>query len=373
MMTKHALNVTGRAGKYMGNLIKILFVLFVSAAFNFMPAQAQERTVSLPSHEISIRDALREIESQTGYRFALGHSNFDLSRVVTLAGSEDTVGSILGQLLKESNRTYRMGSDGQILIIPVRVEPQEEKRMVVVRFDWSRSYSDADFIRDLEEARQSAGRPEFVEKAPETITEITLIPDSVFHYLPRQLSHDMNSGDWWLIDADAPNHIAVKTNLLYGAVALAANLSAEIGVGRKTTFELAYGVNNWNKYNDDNRKKIHWYVRPEFRYWTCNRFEGHFFGVHGFYWQYNVSQHYVPGMFERDFQYEGNAFGLGLTYGYHLPISKNWGVEFSAGLGIAFMKYDKYECARCGDIIGNFNKTYFGLTGLAVKIVYLIK
>lgn len=373
MMTKPALNGAAAAGKHMGDRIKILFVLFVCASFGFKPVQAQERTVSLPSHEISIRDALHEIEGQTGYRFALGHSNFDLSRVVTLESSEDTVSSVLDQLLKESNRTYRMGSDGQILIIPVRVEPQEEKKMVVVRFDWSRSYSDADFIRDLEEARQFAGRPEFAQKAPEIITEVTLVPDSVFYYSPRTLEHNLDSGDWWLIDADAPNHIAVKTNLLYGAAALAANLSAEIGVGRRTTFELAYGVNNWNKYNEDNRKKIHWYVRPELRYWTCNRFEGHFFGAHGFYWQYNVSRYDVPGMFEREFQYEGNAFGLGLTYGYHLPLSKSWGVEFSAGLGVAFMKYDKYECARCGDMIGNFNKTYFGLTGLAVKIVYLIK
>ena len=372
MMTK-PLNVTRPAGKYMGNLIKILLALLVCTALGFSSAQAQDRTVSLSSHEISIRDALREIETQTGYRFALGHSNFDMSRIVTLTDSNDTVRSILGQLLKESNRTYRMGSDGQILIIPVHVEPQEENKMVVVRFDWSRSYGDADFIRDLEEMREASAKQVLPERLPETITEVTLVPDSVFHYSPRVLTHDLNSGDWWRMDNDAPNHVAIKTTVLYGAVALAANLSAEIGVGSKTSFELAYGMNNWNKYNDDNRKKIHWYVRPEFRYWTCNRFEGHFFGVHGFYWQYNVSRYHVPGMFEREFQYEGNALGLGLTYGYSLPLSKNWGVEFSAGLGLAFMKYDKYECARCGDIIGNYNKTYFGLTGLAVKIVYLIK
>lgn len=373
-MEKMILRGVATPRKYMRNLTKTLLVLLACAPFCFATAGAQQRTVSLSSKEISIKDALHEIETQTDYRFALGHSNFDLSRLVRLNDSEDTVNSILEQLLRDSNRTFRSGSDGQILIMPLRVEQEEEKKMVVVKFDWTRSYSDEDFIRDLEEsAARPSKNPELTTRIPETVTEVTLVPDSVFHYSPRSIEHDLESGAWWLIDEDPRNHIAIKTNVLYGAAALAANLSAEIGVGRKMTFELAYGVNNWNKYNDDNSKKIHWYVRPELRYWTCSRFDGHFFGVHGFYWQYNVSRHYVPGMFEREFQYEGNAFGLGLTYGYHLPLSKNWGVEFSAGLGVALMKYDKYECARCGDLVGNYNKTYFGLTGLAVKLVYLIK
>lgn len=364
-----------RLKKHTGNLIRI-FVLSVCATLFAGNAFGQSQTVTLSSREISVRDALQQIEAQTGYRFALGHSNFDTSRTVTLTSARGTVRNILTELLRGSNRTFRMGSENQILIVPVRMVPAEEKEMPVVRFDWSQSYGDDDFMRDMEEDRRRENllRGELSGGSRESKVEITLVPDSVFHYGRSSISHDfgVNAG-WKPLGGKAGNHIAVKTNILYGALALAPNLSAETGVGPKTSFELAYGLNLWNRYNDDNRKKIHWYVRPEFRYWTCSRFDGHFFGIHAFYWQYNVSRYNVPGMFDKEFQYEGNAFGAGITYGYHLPLAERWGVEFSLGLGVAFMKYDKYECARCGDFTGNFNKTYFGPTGLSVKLVYLIK
>ena len=348
-----------------------LFALLL--AVSAVPALGQEREVTLSGRTISIRDALREIEDKTDYLFSLGHSNFDMSNVVELADNHATVKEILDQLLEGTGRTYRMDGATQILIIPARMDKQEESRMVILPFDWSKSYKDSDFERDAREdsLRRAGGRE------PRTRTEVTVTADSAFTYPSRTLPLNIGRGTSWtaVSYATKSNILTIKTNLLHGALALAPNIGLETGIGPNTSIELTTGINLWNrKSSDDNNKKlIHSYLRPEFRYWLCDRFDGHFFGLNAFYWQYNVSQHEIPMMFEKEYQYEGHAFGAGVSYGYHLMLGRRWGLEFNAGVGVAFMKYDKYECARCGDLIDNYNKTYFGPTSLGIKLVYVIK
>lgn len=335
---------------------------------------AQERTVTLSGRVMSIRDVLREIEEQTDYRFTFGHSNFDINNIVELTDSRASVKAILAELLEGTDRTYRMESSTQILFIPVMMEKQERSGMVVLPFDWSKSYSDSDFERDVAE---SLLRREGTGGQDRKRVEVTVEADSVFHYSSREVSLQIGRNGRWLPVSygSKGNFIAVKTNILHTALALAPNIALELATGAKTTLDISSGLNLWNRKgsDDDNRKLIHTYVRPEFRYWTCGRFGGHFFGVNAFYWQYNVSGHKVPWMFESKYQYEGNAFGAGMSYGYHWMLGRRWGVEFNAGVGVAFMKYDKFECARCGDFIDRHSKTYFGPTSLGIKLVYIIK
>ncbi len=78
---------------------------------------------------------------------------------------------------------------------------------------------------------------------------------------------------------------AVKSNLLYDATA-SINLGVETALAKKWTFDLS---GNWNPFEfSDNKKWKHWFVQPEVRYWTCNRFGGHFFAAHLWGGQYNV-------------------------------------------------------------------------------------
>ena len=71
---------------------------------------------------------------------------------------------------------------------------------------------------------------------------------------------------------DAPL-VGVKTNALYW-LATTINVGAEIGLGRKTTVDLLGTYNPWSF--GDNKKVKHWLIQPEFRYWTCERFNGRF-------------------------------------------------------------------------------------------------
>jgi hypothetical protein len=183
----------------------------------------------------------------------------------------------------------------------------------------------------------------------------------------------------WAVALAAPaagQQIAVKTNLLYGAGTLTPNLGAEIGLGKKSTLDVAVGYNPWNLDGSytDNKKWVHLLVQPEFRYWTCERFNGHFFGVHGVLSHYNIGGLKIPllGM-EKAVRYEGYAYGGGLSYGYHRMLSKHWGVEFTVGVGAVYFDHERYTCEKCGSPLGTATKTYVGPTKAGISLVYLIK
>ena len=174
---------------------------------------------------------------------------------------------------------------------------------------------------------------------------------------------------------NTPPMLAIKTNLLYAAT-LTPNLGGEIGLGKKTSLEFAGGINKWNQDGsyEDNKKFAHWILKPEFRYWLCERFNGHFFGLHAFYSQYNIGGYNIPLLdFEKEYRYEGDAIGGGISYGYHWIWSKRWGMEFNIGVGVAYLDYTRSNCDKCSPPGGEFTKTYFGPTSAGIKLVYLIK
>lgn len=87
--------------------------------------------------------------------------------------------------------------------------------------------------------------------------------------------------------------VAVKTNVLYWATTTP-NLGFEFGLGKKTSLEFFGGYNPWNLDKGENKKMKHYLIQPEFRYWLCERFQGHFFGLHAGFSEYNVSGVRLP-------------------------------------------------------------------------------
>lgn len=172
--------------------------------------------------------------------------------------------------------------------------------------------------------------------------------------------------------------LAVKTNLFYGGYTLTPNLGAEVGIGKRSTLDLGGGYNPWNRHGTvtDNKKLVHWLGQIEYRYWLCQKFNGHFFGVHALGSQYNISQHKLPMLFgkhSKDYRYEGWAVGAGISYGYQFILGKRWNLELNIGVGYARLEYDKYECKKCGQKIGSEHKNYFGPTKAGVSIMFMIK
>lgn len=167
--------------------------------------------------------------------------------------------------------------------------------------------------------------------------------------------------------------IGVKTNLLYWATTTP-NGAFELSWWDDKSIHIAGGYNGF-KFSESKKFK-HWMVQPEFRWWTCEAFNGHFFGAHAHYSYFNIGGVKAPfGMFPtlKDHRYQGRLGGAGVTYGYQWMLGKRWNLEAAIGLGYAYIKYDKYECPRCGEWLKSGTKHYFGPTKLAISFVYMIK
>lgn len=165
--------------------------------------------------------------------------------------------------------------------------------------------------------------------------------------------------------------VALKTNFLYWATTTP-NLGLEFGLSDKWTLDISGNYNFWDF--KDNKKFKHWLVQPELRYWLCERFNGHFFGIHGHYAEYNVGGFELLGFKKlKDYRYEGNLYGGGISYGYHWVLSNRWSIEATIGVGYAHLDYDKYNCGKCGTKIKDDTKNYWGPTKAALSIIYIIK
>lgn len=161
----------------------------------------------------------------------------------------------------------------------------------------------------------------------------------------------------------------IKTNLLYDATG-----SFNLGVKFRTSYKTSLDISgNWNPWTfSNNRKWKHILVQPEFRLWTRETFNGHFFGLHTHYAYYNVG-HLPNGPFSSymaNHRSEGWLAGAGISYGYRWNFSRNWGMEATIGAGYAYMNYKKYECGTCGEKLGSNTKNYFGPTKAGITLIY---
>ena len=48
------------------------------------------------------------------------------------------------------------------------------------------------------------------------------------------------------------------------------------------------------------------------------------------------------------------------VYGYQFVLGRHWNLGATIGLGYAYVRYKKYECEECGDMLEKSNKNYWG-------------
>ncbi len=170
--------------------------------------------------------------------------------------------------------------------------------------------------------------------------------------------------------------VALKTNLLYDA-ALSPNAGIEIGLAPKWTLDITGQFNLWTLSHD--RRWKHWAAQPEARYWFCDRFAGHFLGIHAHGGQYNIGGfdgkvNFLGTDFRKlaDTRYQGWFVGGGVSYGYAWILGQHWNLEAEIGVGYSYTRYDRFRCAGCGKKIEtDMPHHYVGLTKAAVNLVYL--
>ena len=98
--------------------------------------------------------------------------------------------------------------------------------------------------------------------------------------------------------------VAVKTNVLYDAITTP-NVGAEVAFNKHWSVEASGYYNGWTFSSDKSFK--HWMIQPEVRYWIHERFNGHFFGVHAQYIDYDFAGLKLLYGMEKKNSYNGNA------------------------------------------------------------------
>lgn len=165
----------------------------------------------------------------------------------------------------------------------------------------------------------------------------------------------------------------LRTNGLYDLA-----LSPNIGLEWQASFGLAFQfdyVGAWWNSPSKNRFFSNYGFQTEIRYYfkhknTANPFRGLHAGVYG-----------QMATFDFEFGGEGvqcpnldDAWGLGLSGGYTLPISRRWAIDFVLGLGYFTAKYATYDPSVNSN--GNFRQNgtkrlkFFGPTKLEVSFVW---
>jgi long-subunit fatty acid transport protein len=212
-------------------------------------------------------------------------------------------------------------------------------------------------------------------------------------------------------------NFAVKSNILYDATTTI-NLGVEFALSDKWTLDLSGNYNPWKfpqkvvdaKGNEDadkahDAKLQHFMIQPELRYWLCDKFNGHYFGVHAHYAKYNVGGlSFLPDGFADGYvvengkqgnregeytddskqffhvydgiqhkRFDGWLAGAGVSYGYHWILADRFSLDFTLGLGYAYLNYGKYNCQDCSQKEASKYMNYFGPTKLAVSAVFMLK
>lgn len=179
-----------------------------------------------------------------------------------------------------------------------------------------------------------------------------------------------------IVAIGARGQIALKTNIIDDAL-LNVNLGLESGLTSKLTLDMPVSLNSWAM--SGGKRWKHLYFQPGLRYWLCDRFSGHFFGVHVHGGVYNLGGfngrvNFLGTDFRKleSNRYQGWFVGGGLSYGYAWILGKHWNLEPEIGIGYAYSRYDVFRCKGCGSKLDeNKSHNYYGVTKAALNLVYL--
>jgi len=343
---------------------------------------ANAQKISLSAQNSTYAEVFKTIESKTGYTFAYNKSKFDVSRNVSVSVADTDLGAALQQVLAGSGFSYVI-SGKQIILTPVKEvaavaapAPKPAPKPVQKK--------PAPKPAPVAEAPAPAPASVPVE-APAPVVAQTPAPEPVaapapapaVRVIPLPSASPQPEKSDKLSQWDAhTGSFAIKTNLLYWATTTA-NLGFEFRVSPRNTIDISGGYNGWATFSDNTKWK-HLLVQPEFRWWLCNPFYGHFLGIHMQYSHFNIgnvplADKFIFGQPLKDYRFEGDLVGAGFSYGYAWYLGPRWGLEATAGVGYNFISYKQYECGKCGSYIDKADRHYFGVTKLGLSLTYLIK
>ncbi len=153
----------------------------------------------------------------------------------------------------------------------------------------------------------------------------------------------------------------------------AINVGGAYSLGDKYTIDLSGAVRPWARSEKSVNK--YWGVKPELRYWMCQKFNGSFFGLFVTGSQFNIGGKKLPFGFFPDvekYRFEGWSTGGGISYGYHFVLNRQWNLEASIGAGYTYYDYTQYRCPLlCARVLRDDCYHYWGINSASLSLVYL--
>ena len=155
---------------------------------------------------------------------------------------------------------------------------------------------------------------------------------------------------------------ALKTNLAAWA-ATTVNFAYEVQIGRRFSLDLPVMWSSWDLTHTPALRVI--LFQPELRCWLLHPGRGHFFGLHAHVACYNLKW--------EKYRYQDTNYplwGAGVSYGYALPLTDRWGIEFNFGAGYANSRYDTYHNVSNGTLYNTRLLHYWGITRMGLSFIY---
>ena len=165
--------------------------------------------------------------------------------------------------------------------------------------------------------------------------------------------------------------MAIHNNILFD---LAGDLSMgmEFALKPRTTVEVYGTIRPWKETESSVNK--HWAMQAQYRLWTCQKFNGFYWGPYLHAGEYNISNASLPfGLLKglKSHRYEGWMIGGGIGCGYQYAVSKHWNVGAELGLGYTYFRSKKFDCGVCSTFHGYDNYNYWLFTKGSVYISYI--
>ena len=178
-------------------------------------------------------------------------------------------------------------------------------------------------------------------------------------------------GTHYIRPQSQPVAVGLKTNGLYD-LALFPNIGIELQTPQGIAFQVDAMGAWWNNAAKD-RSYSGYGLQAGARYYLGKKkgmktpYTGHHVGLFGLMATYDF-KFGQTGYQSKNLDW---TMGVGVSYGYRMPISKRMAVDFTAGLGYLRSKYAVYESSSAGYVTKAFRQlNWWGPTKLEAAIIW---